>query len=359
MKIKFSRVFDRLRALYERRAQDQVFAAFDIPSPTLMEFRKRNAEGLCGYPDPAERIRFWDCLLAERVALNDDSIPSAYLSEFDQGLYGGILGGEVRFVCNPDTGWISSMVFPLLKDWSEFSRLRLDLNHEWFQEYRRQLDVFVEGARGKFGISHFILINGLNFIFELVGATETYLSLIEQPEMVRKAMELGFKVNVEIQKHFFAKAPLVAGGTCGYAVQWVPGRIIAESVDPFHMTSVAYFEEWGRSISERIMAEFDGGVTHIHGNGRHLMEAVCSMKGLKAVMLGDDKGFPPAIEVLDELKARAGDMPLTVNAQFSDFAERIGRHGLAGGVLYQVHGAPGADEVNCCMEKVRAYRTKI
>jgi len=262
----------------------------------------------------------------------------------------------VRFVCNPDTGWISSMVFPLLKDWSEFSRLWLDPNHDWFQKYERQLDVFVEGSRGKFGISNFILINGLNFVFELVGATETYLGLIEQPEMVRKAMELGFKVNADIQKRFFAKVPLLAGGTCGYAVQWVPGRIVAESVDPFHMTSVAYFEEWGRSVSERIMAEFDGGVTHIHGNGRHLMEAVCSMKGLKAVMLGDDKGFPPAIEVLDELKARAGDMPLTVNVQFGDFVERIGRHGLAGNVLYQVHGAPSVDEVNRCMEKVRAYR---
>lgn len=356
MKVKYSGVFDRLRALYERRARDRLFAAFDIPSPTLAEFRQGHAEGLCGYPNPVERIRFWDRLLAERAALNDDSIPSAYLSEFDQGIYGGILGGNMQFVCNPDTGWISSMVLPLLKDWPEFSRLQLNLNHAWFQKYERQLDVFVEGTNGKFGIGHFILINGLNFVFELVGATETYISLIEQPEVVRKAMEFGFKVNVEIQKHFFAKVPLVAGGTCGFAVQWVPDRIVSESMDPFHMTSVDYFEEWGRSISERIMAEFDGGVTHIHGNGRHLMEAVCSMKGLKAVMLGDDKGFPPAIEVLDKLKTRAGDMPLTVNVQFRDFAERIGRHSLAGGVLYQVHGAPGVDEVNRCMEKVRAYR---
>lgn len=356
MKIRFARVFDRLRALYERRAQDRVFAAFDIPSPTLTEFGKRHAAGLCGYPDPAERIGFWDRLLAERVALNDDSIPSAYLSEFDQGLYGGVLGGEVRFVCNPDTGWISSMVFPLLKDWSEFSRLRFDPNQAWLQKYRRQLDVFVGGAGGKFGISHLIMINGLNFVFELVGATDTYLSLMERPELVRQALELGFKVNLKIQRLFFIKVPLIAGGTCGYAVQWIPGRIVAESVDPFHMTSVGYFEEWGRSISERSMAEFDGGVTHIHGNGRHLLEAVCSIKGLKAVMLGDDKGFPPAMEVLDELKARAGDMPLIVNVPFSDFAQRLGRHGLAGGVLYQVHGAPDVDEVNRCMEKVRAYR---
>jgi len=349
-------VVERLRALYERRAADRIFAAFPPRSPALAGFRKLHAEGLCAYPDPAERVAFWDACLRDWARLEDDSVPSAYLSEFDQGLYGGVLGGEVRFNCNPDTGWISSMVFPLLEDWSEFGRLRLDPAHEWFGRYARQLEAFVAGARGRFGISHFILINGLNFVFELVGATDTYLSLIDRPELVRRAMELGLQVNIEIQRRFFAAVPPLAGGTCGFSVQWLPGRVVAESVDPFHMTSVDYFEEWGRGISERIMAEFGGGITHLHGNGRHLLEAVCSMRGLKAVMLGDDKGFPPAIEVLGELRARAGDMPLIVNARFDDFQERLGRHDLAGGVLYLVPGAPGADAANRCMEAVRAYR---
>jgi hypothetical protein len=349
-------VLERLRALYQRRAPDRIFATFSIPSPAVAEFKKHHAEGLCGYPDPAERVAFWDRFLAERAALEDDSVPSAYLSELDQGLYGGVLGGEVRFNCNPDTGWVSSMVFPLLKDWSGFDRLKLDPGHEWFRRYQRQLEVFVAGARGRFGISHFVLINGLNFVFELLGATETYTSLLDRPEMVRRAIELGFQVNVEVQRRFFAGAGLAAGGTCGLGMQWLPGRIVAESVDPFHMTSVDYFEAWGRGISERIMAEFDGGTTHLHGNGRHLVEAVCSMQGLKAVALGDDKGFPPAIEVLGELRKRAGDMPLTVHVGFADFTARLGRHGLPGGVLYQVSGAPDAAAANRCMEQVRAYR---
>jgi hypothetical protein len=347
---------ERLRSLYQRRASDRIFAAFDLPSPALAEFKRGHAEGICGYPDPAERVRFWDRLLAERTPLEDDSVPGAYLSEFDQGLYGGVLGGEVRFNCNPDTGWISSMVMPLLKDWSELGRLRLDPGHEWFKRYERQLDIFVKGARGRFGISHFILIDGLNFAFELLGATETYLALSERPEDLRRAVELGFRVNVEVQRRFFAGGPELAGGTCGFGVQWVPGRILAESVDPFHMTSVEDFEAWGRANCERIMAEFDGGVTHIHGNGRHLVEAVCAMKGLKAVALGDDKDYPPAVAVLPELRRRAGDMPLTAGVEFADFERRLARHELPGGVLYLVRGAAGADQANRCMEKVRAYR---
>ena len=101
---------------------------------------------------------------------------------------------------------------------------------------------------------------------------------------------------------------------------------------------------------------YDGGVLHIHGNGRHLLEAVCSLRGLKAIHMGDDKGFPRAIDVLDELKRKAGAVPLGVSVGFEDFADRLGRHALAGGVLYSVSGAPDINAANRCMETVRAYR---
>ncbi|OIN95620.1 hypothetical protein AUJ66_08860 [Candidatus Desantisbacteria bacterium CG1_02_38_46] len=83
-------VIERLRLLYERQAQDQIFAAFEIPGITLSEFQKQHSEGLCDYPDPCVRIDFWDKLLKEKTSIEDDSIPSAYLSEFDQGLYAGL-----------------------------------------------------------------------------------------------------------------------------------------------------------------------------------------------------------------------------------------------------------------------------
>ena len=107
-------VLVRLRSLYERRAPDRVFAAFQVPSPTLAEFGEQHLEGFCDYPDPAVRVEFWDRLLRERTSVEDDSVPCAYLSEFDQGLYGGLLGGDVQFMCDPGKGWISSMVTPFL-----------------------------------------------------------------------------------------------------------------------------------------------------------------------------------------------------------------------------------------------------
>jgi hypothetical protein len=348
-------ILHRLRCLYERAAQDQIFASFEIPSPTLLKFRQDYRDSFCDYPNPHERIRFWDELLRERSGLEDDSIPSAYLSELDQGLYGGLVGGEVRFMAHPENGWISSMVPPLLREWTELDSLAFKESSPWWNLYMRQLESFAEGAAGKFGISHFILINSLNFAFELVGATRTYLSLSENPEAIQKTIEIAFQLNMTVQAAFFEKVPCFRGGTFSNMVQWVPGRIVSESVDPFHMTSVEYFEEWGRVPVQRMFDQFDGGVLHLHGNGRHLLEAVCSIRDLKAVHLGDDRGFPPAIEVLPELRSRAGNLPLVVNVEYPVFLDKLNMHELLGGVFYKVQNAPGPDGVNRLMDVVRRY----
>jgi hypothetical protein len=352
----YAEVLDRLRSLYSRQANDRIFATMSIPSETLKAFQVAYPTAECGYPDPRVRANFWDRLLQERSALEDDSLPCAYLSEFDQGLYGGLVGGNVRFMAHADVGWISSMVPPLLKNWSEFDRLHFDAGHPWWRCYLDQMQIFVERCRGKWGISHFILIDALNFVFELLGATETYLSLDERPDMIYRAIDFGFDLNCRVQQAFFDTVGLFEGGTFSNFGQWIPGRILSESLDPFHMTSVAYFEKWGRDPVERIFDAFDGGVIHIHGNGRHLLEAASTIRGLKAILLMDDLGFPKAFDKLRDLQSQTGDMPLAVFADYDNFVDRLRRHDLPGGVLYQVKNVPNAATANDLMKEVRDYR---
>ena len=346
----------RLKSLYAREAGDRIFATMAAPSMAIAEFSRSYAHGECKDPDLADRVHFWDDFLRERAAVEDDSMPAAYLSELDQGLYGGLLGADVRFMADPATGWISSMVPPLLNDWSEFNGLRFDPEHPWWQRYLHQLDQFIAAGQNRWGISHFILIDALNFVFELIGATQTYLSVDERPEMVCRAIDFAYDLNVRIHETFFQKVPSLDGGTFSNFAQWLPGRVVSESVDPYHMTSVAYFEQWGREPAERIMNRFDGGVIHIHANGRHLLEAAATLRGLKAVLLADDLGFPTALDVLNELKPRMGDVPLSVFAPYDAFVDRLNRQTLPGGVLYQVRDVPSVDAANRLMERVRTYR---
>ena len=60
--------------------------------------------------------------------------------------------------------------------------------------------------------------------------------------------------------------------------------------------------------------------------------------------------------MLAELKARTGDVPLSLFAPYDAFVDRLRRHTLPSGVLYQVHGVPDVSAANRCMEAVRAYR---
>ena len=346
---------ERLGRLFQQRAQDCVLAVMEVPTAAVRRFAEKHRAGYCAQPDLGERVAFWDEHLRERAAVEDDSVPTAYLSELDQGLYGGIVGGEVQFMAHPGNGWISSMVSPMLEDWSEFDALEIDRCGRWYRFYQEELEAFREGAAGKFGISHFILIDSLNFVFELFGATRTYVELIDEPERVAEAIDFAYELNVAVQRTFFERIPLLEGGTCSNMAGWLPGRIVSESVDPFHMTSVEWFERWGRGPAERILNAFDGGVLHIHGNGRHLLEAASSLRGLKALYVADDRGYPRAFCVLDELKRRTGDTPLVVEAQYPEFLDALNRQQLSGGVLYRVKDAPDAEAANRCMEQVRAY----
>ena len=347
---------ERLRRLYQARPQDEIFAVAQTPSPALDRFAARYAPGYTDRPDPVERATFWDDLLAERAQVDDDSIPSAYLSEMDQGLYGGTIGGRVQYMAHPDNGWISSMVPPILNDWEELEHVAIDQSGAVYGYYRELLDVLRAKAEGRFGISHFILIDGLNFLFELFGATRAYIEVADNPERVRGAIDFAYRLNVAVQNTFFEAVPLLEGGTCSNMAGWIPGRIVSESVDPFHMTSVAYFEQWGREPASRILQTFDGGVVHIHGNGRHLIEAVSSLPGLKAMLLADDRGFPSAFSRIAELKPRTCGVPAVVSAGYPEFLAALDSHTLTGGVLYKIGQVPDMATANRLMERVRAYR---
>ena len=342
---------------------DQIFARCEVPSLALENFRQNHQAGECEYPDIEQRAQFWVKTFTEKATVEDDDIPSIYLTEMDQGLYAGLVGGEVRYLCDPDTGWISSMVVPMFKNWDSFETLRLpsfneQANHNpWVEKYLHQLTTYVRQSEGNFGVSHFIVIDGLNFIFELLGATETYMSLELHPEMVRRAIDFAYDLTLLIQDKFFEEAPLLSGGTCSNMMSWIPGgRIVSESVDPFHMTSVDYFERWGRESIERLFAHYDGGVVHIHANGRHLVECVASLKGLKGITFFNDIGLPLSIDLVDELRRRSGDTPIRVDVSYPTFIKRLKENSLPGGVLYHVQNVPDLDTANRLMEQVRAYR---
>jgi hypothetical protein len=122
------------------------------------------------------------------------------------------------------------------------------------------------------------------------------------------------------------------------------------------MTSISDFEKWGREPAERLTGDYDGAVLHLHANGWYLLETASTLKGLKALLLVNEKDHVPAIEIIDDLRKRSGELPLSIMVDYSPFQEKLRQHRLPGGVFYYVSGAPDIDSANRCMEQVRKYR---
>ncbi|MGW8256365.1 MAG: hypothetical protein ACWGMZ_02650, partial [Thermoguttaceae bacterium] len=91
----FQDVLRRMQSLYSREAGHRIFATMSVPNAALENFARTHSHSRCEYPDISERTRFWDDYYRLLAEVEDDSMPAAYLSEFDQGLYGGLLNGEV------------------------------------------------------------------------------------------------------------------------------------------------------------------------------------------------------------------------------------------------------------------------
>lgn len=349
-------VFSRLTDLYSGNGMDRIYAKMNIPNRFLNVYRKSNPDSTVEYPDPEERILFWDKFLSEYADLEDDSIPCCYLSEFDEGLYGGILGAEIRLIHSNINGWISSMAVPFVNDLDETRDFILNETNIWFKRYLNQMKTYANKSRGKFGISHFVLINGLNLFFELRGATNTYYDILETPGKAKALIDFSIRLNIWIHETFFKTVGLYNGGTCSVCAQWIPGRILFESVDPFHLTSTDTFEEWGREPINKVFDNFDGGLVHLHGNGHQLLKNVVTLKGLKCVVFYDEDFNIPAYKKLDELTLKNKLIPMVVSIPFEVFTYKLSKKELPANILYDVQGVPDIRIANKLMVDVRKYK---
>ena len=351
-------VIARLTDLYTGKGLDKIYAKMHIPNPILEKSKREYKGGRSEYPDIEERIAFWDNTLSIYSDLEDDSIPSAYLSEFDQGLYGALVGAEIRFLYNASRGTIASMVSPFVEDLDEVGDFKPDAENIWFKRYVKQVKLYADRAKNKFGVSHFILIDGLNFLMELRGGTNVYYDIVDVPEKVRFVMDFALKLNEWVVNHFFDITGLVNGGTCSNFVQWIPGRVVSESVDPFHLASVDTFEEWGREPVQRMFDKYDGGIVHLHSNGHHLMENVSTLRGLKCIVLLDEEFGTPVFvyKKLEQLNMKRGKIPLHVSIPYDVFADRLAKRELLTNVFYNVLNVPDMNCANKTMAEVKKYK---
>jgi hypothetical protein len=253
------------------------------------------------------------------------------------------------------------MSVPFIKDVNDLQSLSLDKNCHWAETLKKQLSFYADYAKDKFGVSHFILIDGLNLLLELRGATNMYYDCIDAEEDVRSFMDFARDLNCWVQDTFFDTIGLYGGGTVSNMGQWIPGRIVSESIDPYHMASPDFFYQWGLKGIEEMFSRYDGGVFHIHsGNGLHLVPLAAKVKGVKMISFIDENWNSfKAYQSLNEIDAERGGIPIGISVPYHVFKEKLDKHELPGNVLYTITGVDSEKTANGLMKQVKSYRSDM
>lgn len=348
---------ERLHRLWSRQYQDRICAHMNVPTEILNRFAETHVDGPTSYPDPYERIAFWDSHLHEVKDLEDDWLPIAYLSEFDQGIVGGALGEEMRFMMHKDVGWISSMCAPVMDDLTDCDLLKIDTDSPAIKLLDEQVRIFSDGAKGRFGVAPFIIIDSMNFVAEMRGMTQSFIDVIDNPEAVVRMMDFALEFNIFLQERVRRMTDGFMGGSFVNMGSWCSGNPILFSVDAYHMANPDFYYQWGVPHLQKILSHFGGGLLHVHSNGWHLLPHVVKLDHLKCVYFADEKWNPRAYDQLPKLRKQAGDTPLIIACKYDEFNHDLDARRLPGNVLYDVWDVPSVEHGNRLMEKVRAYRT--
>lgn len=346
----------RLTALWSRTASDRIFADMKVQTEAMRRFAESHEDGPCERQRSEDRIVFWDKHLRELSNLEDDSVPFVYLTEFDQGIYAAALGAPIEYMMHSYNGWISSMTHPILDDFSDMSLWKLNPDAPILLELDDQLDIYSSHARGKFLIASFILIDAMNFVVEVRGATQAFIDTFERPDEVTRLMDFAYDLNVYIQERVQKKMDMFCGGIAINKAGWAPGTPVLFSIDAYHLAGPDFYYQWGEPHLQKILDHFSGGVLHIHSNGHHLIEHAAKLKNLVGIDMQNEDWNPRSYELLGEIKQKSGDVPIMVECHFDELERDIDAHSLPGNTLYKVVDAPSVEEANRLMKKVRDYR---
>ena len=350
----------RLRALYEKKGENRIFAhmAVSLPAELSEDIQSRSSQLPSGTFPTAEQIfPLWEKYLTYFEALEDDWVPAIYPYPYDQGIYGVLFGAPLQLNRMGGVAVASSMTRPFEdKTYAELHRLVSQPDEGWLQRLDRDLRYLAEQSAGRWGVSVPITIDGLNFAMQIRG-NQAMTDLYDCSEELKAFLQAAADFNMRFVDRQHAAIGVTCEGGMGdfFNAGWLPERGIPMSVDCYNMCRPEIYAEFGRPYQQQLIDHFGGGNFHIHGNGRHLLDEVAKLKGLVVASIGDDGNAVAAIDALEDIKKRAGSIVPAVWCGQQQFVRKLREKSLVGGIYYMVGQVDTIAEANRLMESVRQY----
>lgn len=192
---------------------------------------------------------------------------------------------------------------PFVKSWEEALPLELGRgNNSW----QRMLELYRragERGRDKFLVGMLDLHSNFDWLAAIRGPEQICMDLLDQPDMVRKAMMCVRKLHKVVYQAVYEAGGMADCGTCGWLPYYCQGRFATTQCDFCLLLSPGQFQEFVLPALEEESNSLDHSVYHYDGRGalRHF-DAITSIKSLDGIQWTPSAGDKPMIEWIDLLK---------------------------------------------------------
>jgi hypothetical protein len=251
-----------------------------------------------------------------------------YFPNLGPDAYPAFYGAELIF------GEVTSWSKPLVRDWADIDKLKLDMGNEYFTKLEELTRHALERCSGKFMVGYTDLHPGLDCVAAWRDPQQLCFDMIDAPEQVERLAELAIADFETVYDHF--DVMLKEAGQLSVSWMGIPsyGRMHIPSCDFSTMISPRFFKRFGLPILQREVKTMTHNIFHVDGKGvaRHL-EAILSVPQVHAVQwvqgVGDDLPIMQWVPFIQELQAQKVPVIVDLNKnELDDFMAVMDPHGL-------------------------------
>ncbi len=323
----FDMAMKRVYAWYDR-------AVLDRPPVRFMAHNAFVEAAQAAYPSANVRDRWFDAEFQvdtfvrsiEGKTFLGETFP-VFWPNLGPEVYAGLYGAELEY------GEVTSWSKPLVHDWSDMARLRLDMDGVYARKLDELTRCALDKCEGQFMVGYTDLHPGIDCVAAWRDPQQLCFDMIENPDKVQALAEIAIADFETIYNHY--DAMLKAHGQLSVSWMGIPsfGRMHIPSCDFSSLISPRLFEQFCLPILRREVRTMTHNVFHVDGRGvaRHL-DAILSVPEVHAIQwvqgVGDDYPIMQWVPLIKRIQAR---VPVVIDlslADLEDFMEAVEPEGI-------------------------------
>ena len=321
------------------RSMQRIYAWFEgqIIDRAPIRFQAHNAfveEANAAYPSPHLKDRWFDAEFQVQTYLKTIGDRTFHAETFP--VFWPNLGPEVYaafYGTDLEYGEVTAWSKRLVHDWSDISRIKLDMNCQYMKKLEELTRCALDRCRGKSLIGYTDLHPGVDCAAAWRRPEQFCMDLIEEPDNAKKLIALASADFELIYNHF--DSLLKAEKQLSVSWMGIPsfGRMHIPSCDFSALISAKHFEEFCLPVFESELKTTTHNVFHVDGKNvaRHI-NRILDIPGVHAIQwvqgVGDDYPIMQWVPFIKQIQARAPVIVDLKKTELETFMQEVRPEGI-------------------------------